>query len=116
MKYKKDDYFVCLEKPNSNPFMANYNYGGSDVEKGGAGYKMNFCFKIERISNTKIPILWPQPEGNGIYQNSVRKATKEEIAEYDRIGSFDVTNLIFSKAIKLKDCKYLLNLLKKLKL
>jgi hypothetical protein len=46
-KYKKGDIIVCLEKPNSNPFIKSLN---GDLLEGGSGYIANLCIKINRIS------------------------------------------------------------------
>lgn len=93
-EFKAGDYIVCLDKPSTSYPKEDNNgtYGGAS---GGAGYKANFCYEIKRVSKLYgFNVLWGGNNNNGIYYTSVRYATKEEIAEYDRLGKpYDVTTI-----------------------
>lgn len=86
--YKKGEYIVCLSEPEKCPV-------DTDID-GGSGFLANFCYRITDISEcAKYQILWGGNNGkSGIYSNSVRYATEEEIEEYNRLyESFDTTTL-----------------------
>jgi hypothetical protein len=84
--YKINDYIVCLETPNQNPNM--------ELNTGGAGFKANTCFQINDVNNySDHQVLFVYDHYNGIYNNSVRPATEEEIAKYKLLGAhYDVVN------------------------
>lgn len=85
--YKEGDYIVCLPEPKKNPC--------SNRVPGGSGFNANYFYKVGNISNYSnhnYQVLWNGKEGLGIYDNSVRYATSEEIEEYERLGKpFDTS-------------------------
>jgi hypothetical protein len=87
--YKGGEYIVCLPEPNKNP--------NDDKVIGGSGFNANYCYRISSITNyTKdnFQVLWNGNNGQGIYDNSVRYATFEEIEEYERINKpFDTSTM-----------------------
>lgn len=79
--YKVGDYIVCLDNPNPNP-------GRHRLSTGGHGFVKNTCLKIVRITNIdEYQVLFCEHHINGIYDNSVRPATTNEIAKYNLIGN-----------------------------
>lgn len=85
--YKVGDYIVCLDNANPSP-------GQNKANPGGQGFLKNTCFKIIRIKNIdEYQVLFCENHINGIYNNSVRPATTNEIAKYNLLGShYDVVN------------------------
>lgn len=88
----KGDYVVCLPEPKTNilPY---------DECKGGGGYRPNLCFQINDMSggDNKKAVLWGGYSGNGVYYNSVRKATTEEAEEHRIKGKNYYTTDVFPK-------------------
>lgn len=86
--YKIGDIVVCLPEPMPNPKDSN----ASTI--GGSGYKSNWCFEIKSIDDYKTyKVIFPKGSGFGVYNNSIRHATKEEKDLYRKMGeSYNVTD------------------------
>jgi hypothetical protein len=95
-EFKKNDFIVTLDKSNSNPFIKDASF---DVERGGAGFIPNMCFKIKEtwFSNTNNNVYFLYKHTNGIYANSIRAATLEEIQYYKKNhGPYNINEVTFS--------------------
>jgi len=109
-KINVGDYIVCLDNPNSNPFIEKTS---EDLKQGGSGYVSNLCIKVNKITQWDgMPdILWFEKHMNGVYSNSVRLASYEEIEYYNRINQpYDITKVDL-KPVK-SDITILINILK----
>jgi len=86
-EFIEGDYVVCLPQANDNPQHVL-------SQKGGAGFEPNLCFKVSSVDDANDRFILWRVGGVGTYSNSVRRATPDEIAEYDRLNnSYDVTTL-----------------------
>lgn len=109
-KINVGDYIVCLEKPNSNPIIKNVS---EDLNDGGSGYVANLCIKVNKITQWgDLPeCLWFEKHMHGVYSNSVRLASYEEINYYNEInGPYNITKVNL-KPIK-SNITILINILK----
>lgn len=109
-KINVGDYIVCLEKPNSNPFIKKTS---EDLKQGGSGYVSNLCIKVNKITqwDDYPECLWFEKHMNGVYSNSVRLASYEEINYYNEInGPYDITKVNL-KPVK-SNITILINILK----
>ena len=109
-KINVSDYIVCLKKPNSNPFIKK---SSEDLKKGGSGYIANLCIKVNRITqwDNNPDCLWFEKHMHGVYNNSVRLATYEEIEYYNQINEpYDITKVNL-KPVK-SNITILINILK----
>jgi len=109
-KINVGDYIVCLDNPNSNPFIKKTF---EDLKQGGSGYVSNLCIKVNKITqwDGMVDILWFEKHMNGVYSNSVRLASYEEIEYYNRINQpYDITKVDL-KPVK-SDITILINILK----
>ena len=95
MKFKRNDYFVCLGIPNSNPI------GSNSSKDGGFGFVANFIFKASEVNDyNDYQILFKVIGDNGVISNSIRHATALEIEHYEKLKKpFDVTTIIKEKSI-----------------
>jgi hypothetical protein len=91
-KINVGDYIVCLDKPNSNPFIKN---ASNDADRGGCGFINNMCFKVRDVIETNNNnIYFFENHLHGVYNNSVRLATYEEIEYYNQINEpYDITKV-----------------------
>lgn len=92
-KINVGDYIVCLDKPNSNPFIEK---NSDDLKRGGAGYVTNLCLKVYKVTqwDDYPECLWFEKHMCGVYSNSVRLASYEEINYYNEIdGPYDITKV-----------------------
>lgn len=110
-KINVGDYIVCLDKPNSNPFIKNASY---DILRGGEGFEPNICLRIKKIiesNNKNIYIYFFENHENGIYSNSVRLAFYEEINYYNEINQPYYITKVDLKSVK-SNITILINILK----
>lgn len=109
-KINVGDYIVCLDKPNSNPFIETTS---EDLKQGGSGFVTNLCLKVYKVTqwNDYPECLWFEKHSCGVYSNSVRLATYEEINYYNEINKpYDVTKVNL-KPVK-SNITILINILK----
>lgn len=64
MIYKEGQVVICINNPEG------------DQLRRGAGWSEGLKFTIRKITNSgDIKILWPKPEGNGVFENFVMHAS-----------------------------------------
>lgn len=82
-------YIVCLDSPNENP-------NGRGDYKGGRGFKANYCFKVKKKLDLKDHVVFfMENHANGVFNNSVREATKDEIAHYEKVNKpYDIREIL----------------------
>ena len=92
-EFKKGDYVVCLSEAKPAPKSFSHE------KNGGNGFKANYCFKLDSANDySEQQTLFPEKHVHGFWSDSVRYATPEEIAEYDRLGEpYNVTTLNIKK-------------------
>lgn len=79
IKYKIGDIIMTLDKANENPI----GNGNENDDKGGKGFIPSTLLKIVYIRDyADYQILFFYNHISGIYSNSVRPATEEEIKNY----------------------------------
>lgn len=97
--FKNGDYIVCVERLSKKHNSLS------------AGFKENYCFQINSHLNSD-DVFFPA-DGSGWWEDTIRHATPEEIAEYERLGKpFDVTTIVSIPVNN--DYTYLVKFLKKL--
>lgn len=94
MEYIIDDYIVCLKAPLSNPDASSYEGEGE--------FKSNHYFKVREVKNfASCIVIFPYNDSKfGIFSNSLRKATQQEIDYYNQINKpYDITTVNFDLTI-----------------